>query len=69
MMDMDFRTGFASWGYMMSSAIDQDRVNDLSSWDSAGKIQSITPKASQPPKADTKGKNWAKLKGCVCLGR
>lgn len=53
----------------MSSAIDQEGVKDLSSWDSAGKIQSITPKAPEPPRADTKGKNWDAFKGCVCLGK
>lgn len=41
----------------------------MSSWDSAGKIQSITPKAPQPPRTDAKGKNWVEFKEAVCLGK
>lgn len=41
----------------------------LSSWDSAGKMQSITPKAQEHPRTDTKGKNWVEFKESLCLGK
>lgn len=54
----------------MSSAIDQEKVRDLSSWDSARKKpQSITPKASEPPTADSKGKTRAEFREGVYLGK
>lgn len=36
---------------------------------SAGNIKIITPKASEPPSEDNKGKIWAELKGGICLGK